>query len=69
MDTRYHISLRAMMDEKSLFIYWADKVHTAAIISAKMEGHFGFSASSYFGGAKWLRALKRGEDIFEPCVF
>jgi hypothetical protein len=56
-----------MMREKSLLMYWADKGHNATIVSTKMEGHFGSSAPSYSRVTKWLRALKRGEGIFESC--
>jgi hypothetical protein len=55
------------MDEKSLLMYWADKNHNAAITSAEMESYFGSSVPSHSWVGKWLRALKRGEDIFEPC--
>jgi hypothetical protein len=55
-----------MMREKNLLMYWADKGHNAMIISAKMENYFGPSAPSYSWVTRWLRALKRGEDIFEP---
>jgi hypothetical protein len=56
-----------MMHERSLFISWADKSHNATIISAKMESYFGSSTSSYYWVTKWLWALTRGENIFEPC--
>jgi hypothetical protein len=56
-----------MRREKSSLTYWADKGHNAMIISAKMESYFGSSASSHSWDTKLLRALKRGEDVFEPC--
>jgi hypothetical protein len=56
-----------MMREKSVLMYWAGKGHTATIIFAKMETFFGASTPSYSFGAKWLRELKRGKDIFRPC--
>jgi hypothetical protein len=56
-----------MTCEKSVIVYWADKGHHATTISAKMESCFGASTPSYFWPPKLLRALKRGEDIFELC--
>jgi hypothetical protein len=55
------------MYKKSLLAYWADKGHNATIIPAKMESHFGSSVPFYSWAPKCLRALERGEDIFEPC--
>jgi hypothetical protein len=56
-----------MMGKKRLFMHWADKGHNATTTSAKIESYFESSAPSYFWITKWLRALKRGEDISEPC--
>jgi hypothetical protein len=56
-----------MMREKNLLMYWADKNHNAIIICGKMESYFGSSDPSYSWVLEWLRALKRGGDIFEPC--
>jgi hypothetical protein len=56
-----------MMREKSLLMYWTDKGHNATIISPKMEGYVGSLPPSYPWVTKWLWALKRGQDIFEPC--
>jgi hypothetical protein len=55
-----------MLQVKSLLVYWASKGHNAIVIFAKMEGSFGVSAPSDPWVTKWLRALTRGEDIFEP---
>jgi hypothetical protein len=55
-----------MLQAKSLLVYWASKGHNATVIFAKMGGYFGGSAPSYPWVTKWLRALTRGEDIFEP---
>jgi hypothetical protein len=56
-----------MIRERSLFVHWADKGCNATIISAKKKNHFGSSAPSYSWVTKWLFALKRGKDVFEPC--
>jgi DNA-binding transcriptional ArsR family regulator len=47
-------------------MYWADKGHNPMIISTKMESYFRSSGPSYSWVPKWLRALKRSENIFEP---
>jgi hypothetical protein len=46
----HHISWRAMVREKSLLMYWADKGHNAMIISAKMEKLFWIFSSLLFLG-------------------
>jgi hypothetical protein len=60
-------SLVGLLREKNLLGYWADKGHNATIIFMKMEDSFGPSVLSSSGVTKWLRVLRRGEDIFEQC--
>jgi hypothetical protein len=55
-----------MIRGKNFVIYWAGKGYNATILSAKMESYFGPSAPSYSWVTKWLRGLKRLEDICEP---
>jgi hypothetical protein len=54
-----------VVHEKSQLVYWADKVHNVTTFFGKLEGFFDPSAPSYPLATRWLRALRRAEEIFE----